>query len=145
MDVHANWKGKGNQILVTLIEPMRGTKSRVKELVPFRQKNATGFYWEVGDGTNITFVAAPLPTELKIGQFGVKGRAVFLIRRMNEINRGIVLSSSELTVDGKKQNVEAENFEFRFENGAIKIVPIRAPETFKWTKTPKGLIPSYRD
>ena len=145
VDVHANWQGKGDQILITLIEPMRGTKSRVKKLTSRAKGDVRGFNLELDDGTKITFLATPRPVELSTNPVDAKCRAALAVERPNGIVPGIVLSKDRAPVEPGRPDVDAENFEFRIEDEDMKTTPIRAPETFKWVKTPKGVVPRYHD
>ena len=128
---------------------MRGTKSRVKNLLSAAAiKGVFYFELDLDNGTHIRLVATSLPTlpvRFIVGQVKQVSRMMLLIERPKEPARGIALSCSEMSLGGKDQNIDAGNFEFRIEEGVVKTSPIRAPETFKWVKTPKGIVPAYHD
>ena len=149
VDVHANWKGKGNQTLVTLIEPMRGTKSRVKKLTSATKKTAPGFRLELEDGTKISLITLNVLHGSKAISEAIlaklRGSMKLIVERPKEVMRGIILSRDHTSGARMMQAGKTGYFEFRVERDGIKTTTIRVPETFKWIKTPKGIVPAYHD
>jgi len=144
VDVHAKWKGKGSQLLVTVIVPMKGPKSPVDTVEDLSAADGArcGFRMRMKDGLEVVYLAALDKRNLKASGLSATCEGLLVTRDTKEIARGICLGCEELTSDAGK--ISSENFEFELARGKLRIVsPIRKPTGFKWVNTERGPVPSY--
>jgi hypothetical protein len=145
VEMQASWKGLGDQLLVTLIEPRRtlgtGIIQKLTDCSANQQDGIAGFRAETSKGGTVTFLAAPTADRkdnvLEIGACRLNGEALLVFEQPGELTRGLVLGCQELTWMGKKQEVGETDFEFVVTNGTIQVAaPIRYPRAAEITAQP---------
>jgi hypothetical protein len=153
VDVHATWTGSGDQLLVTLIEPVApDSDGRITSCTPAAAGAATGFDAALDDGTRISYRTSLDPVRMEIGDLILNARTVLLVRSVEGEGRGLVLDlvpapgpfQHEPPAEGDGGG--ARSFEFTLTGNALALVaPVRIPTTFRWTDGPEGLRPIYSD
>jgi hypothetical protein len=122
VDMHANWKGSGDQVLVTLIIPSRRMENRVAKVESFGSGQDTsicGFSLALKDGTRITYQAALNSAVLHAGSLEARASALLL----TELPEG---SSSGIMLDARAAQADCE---FELAGGNFKEVKaISCPE-----------------
>ena len=128
VDVHAIWTGKGEQLLVTLIEARKDDKSRISKIEPLGVDGVQGFRATLADGQVITYQAALNEAPLKAGDISLRGSVLLTLGdAAGTTTRGIALDAREWTAAGRQP--EARNFEFGLRDGNLTDVQeIRYPE-----------------
>ena len=150
-DVHASWTGSGDQLLVTLIEPVPpGRTSRITSCTPADSEAVTGFDASLDDGCTVSYRTSPTPAALVAGELRIVARALLVVRSPEGGGRGIALDAAgdegmnrpRGASPPKQANVQS--FEFELTGKALSVVaPIRIPTTFRWKDGPDGLRPVY--
>ncbi len=155
VDVHVDWEGHGDQLIVTLIHPFQNNVAAEKlNMMPGTNADhpeAEGFHAKKA-GTDLYYQTAKNGKEvLHAGFITVKGEALLAVKSGDEW-RGIVLGAESWSVNGKEQPLASANFEFEFRNrdvagnkpGNILTQEFGVPETFQWVERNGGLVPAYR-
>ncbi|MEI7781153.1 MAG: hypothetical protein WCJ18_04405, partial [Planctomycetota bacterium] len=143
VNVHANWRGEGSQLLVTLVVPHRGRESglTIDAALAAESGTAAGFDATLTSGLRISFRAAT--TAAPLDALGVKAEAASLVvYRGPAGNRtGAVLEAT--TFNGRPASVK--DFEFEIPAGADdpQTVAITVPTGFHWQGSGAGLQPRY--
>ncbi len=145
-DVHVNWQGGGDELLVTLIEPRPGSESAIVQL---KSIGENGFTATLRDGTEVAFQTALTPQPLSAGSLKADATTLLTVRTSQDNKtRGIALYCTRF--QGNKS--AADSFEFVIEPVArwrlgrprTRITPITVPTGFTWIKTRDGMAPQYQ-
>jgi len=143
VDVHVNWQGKGDQLLVTTIEPMEETDSTVEKAVDTGNGLVKGFRLEMKDGRAIMYQASLDKTLLNAGTVSANAKTLLVTIDSQKVIHGIALDCSELFLNGREQTISDKNFEFSLIKDKFTVSPIIIPSSFKWIETKKGELPVY--
>ncbi len=127
VDMHAIWEGKGEQLLVTLIEARKDDKSRINKMEPLGGDGVQGFRATLADGHVLTYQAALNEAPLKAGEITLRGSVLLTLADAAGATRGIALDAHDWKAAGRR--VEVRNFEFGLRDGKLTDVEeIRYPE-----------------
>jgi hypothetical protein len=143
INVHANWRGQGSQLLVTLVVPHEGSERRVTidSALAEGQGTAAGFDATLTSGLRISFRAST--TTAPFEALGVKADAASLVvcRTPDGESTGVALDAT--TFNGRPASVK--DFEFEIPAGADdpQTVAITVPTGFHWEGSGAGLQPRY--
>ena len=153
VDIHANWTGSGDQLLVTLIEPVPpGHTGRITSCSPVHAKSVTGFDATLDDGSEISYRTSLSPAAMVVRELRIVARALLLVVSPEGGGRGMVLDAAKsagpsgLGLPSLRERANAQSFEFGCARGGVSVVaPIRIPTTFRWVDGPEGLRPAYSE
>lgn len=131
--IAVNWKGQGEQALLTVLTPQNksyspaGAADDLREVKPLALgSGAVGFTARYADGTPITFAASIKPRELALGTVRATARALLICG-----NDGLALDCTTIEWTGKapsKTQPVTADFRFSITNGALAIGrPIHRP------------------
>lgn len=137
VNVHANWRGEGRQLLITLLVPHRGLASPVKMITPVSDGAVQGFDAELADGMRLAYRAAPEPATLVLGGMRAEAASLLMVRDAKGNTSGVVLGAQK--VNGE---IPAHR-DYEFGPGLETIVPLTAPAGFGWKESAAGLVPDY--
>lgn len=127
VDVHATWTGKGEQILVTLIEARKDNQSRIAKVESIGKDGTQGFQATLDDKQVITYLAALDEAPLGADKIAMRGSALLTQTTPKGKTRGIALDCRDWKSGG--ENVQVRNFEFTRTKGQLTdIQEIRYPE-----------------
>jgi hypothetical protein len=127
VDVHATWTGKGEQILVTLIEARKDKQSRIAKVESIGKEGTQGFQATLDDKQVITYLAALDEAPLGADKIAMRGSALLTQTTPKDVTRGIALDCHDWKSGG--ENVQVRNFEFTQTKGQLTdIQEIRYPE-----------------
>ncbi len=145
VDIHANWRGRGPQQVVTVLRPTRGLDETPPRMEPLRAQGLNGFRLTEADGGTLSYWSAVTGRQtMGDDTLTVHAEALLIHDDGKGTQRGLVLDVTELRVDGQSIPVPYTSFSFRRTNGAWRVEhPVRAPEHFEWMETDAGLVPSY--
>ena len=135
--VQVNWRGQGEQVLVTLLSPHQGLAPKLTEFAARSADGVVGCDATLADGRRLGYRAAVGPSPL--AALGVSAKAVSLLvmREADGRQSGVVLGARSLA----GQPAEQPDAEFELPG---KIVPITTPTGFRWSGPPERLVPEYR-
>lgn len=146
-DVHVNWSGAGDQVLLTVIIPTQTMSSpvqSVRDLSMSTGKPVYGFEMAMKDGCIVAYQASTGEADLQACHLTCSGEALLVMGGPNKTTRGIALACDTMRVNGVPQHVEERDFEFEVVEGRAKIVsPVRIPTGFRWDESPNGIVPAY--
>ncbi len=126
VDVHASWVGKGEQLLVTLIEARKDETSRLAKLEPITDGSIQGFRATLTDGQLLIYQTALTDTPLSQAGITMTGRALLTLADGNGTTRGIALNAHGWTVG--TQEITLPNFAFTLQGTAKpEVTDIRYP------------------
>ncbi|MCY3018041.1 MAG: heparinase II/III family protein [Planctomycetota bacterium] len=139
--VHVNWRGKGGQLLVTLLRPHRGTDAQLRSVADKTVGDAAGFDAVLADGTSIFYRAAVAPSTLDAGGVRADAASLLVVCSAAGQSAGVVLDARMFA--GKVP--EQPNFEFEIAGGEqpANTTPITVPTGFRWEGPPDRLVPKY--
>ncbi len=138
-DVHADWAGSGDQILVTLIVPNQDGVSRVKSISDLSRPGAGGFSAVLSDGTKISFEASLGATKLKASGYFADAKGLLVVRPESGSAWAVRLGAVSPGFTGVLANAI-----FDLTNGHAKnIHRFAVPRGFLWSKSTRGTIPDY--
>ncbi|MEI6562661.1 MAG: hypothetical protein WCO68_11385, partial [Verrucomicrobiota bacterium] len=127
VDVHAIWEGKGEQLLVTLIEARKDERSRISKIEPLGGDALHGFRATLADGRVLTYQAALNEAPLKAESITLRGSVLLTLADAAGATRGIALDARDWSADGRR--VQVRNFEFALRAGnLVDVQEIRYPE-----------------
>lgn len=129
VDVHVEWAGTANQVLITVIAPYRGMASPFKNAVEsFASNGLAGCRLEMRDGQRLSILASAMPQRLSEGSMTVaSGNLLVSLEEQGQPMRGVILA-------------DADSHEF---DGGAK-TPINAPKGFRWVSGSAGFLrPEY--
>lgn len=141
VNVHANWRGQGSQLLVTLVVPHEGSERRVTidSALAEGQGTAAGFDATLTSGLRISFRAST--TTAPFEALGVKADAASIVvcRTPDGECTGVALDAT--TFNSRPASVK--DFEFEIPSGADgpQTVAITVPTGFHWEESGAGLQP----
>lgn len=148
VDVHAGWRGKGKQLLITLLMPQKDSSSPLKSYTSFSEGSIHGFDALNKDGDEVYYRASSDAVELEASGIKAKAKSLLLVVAQNGSRCGMALGASLFM--GRK--AEHENFEFSqepkgwmqfFSKAKTEVEPMHSPKGFEWQEGKKGLRPSY--
>jgi len=140
VDIHAEWEGRGNQILLSVIEPMRRSTSSIKSI----ERTEGGFTLTTNDGAKLTCLAGVKPARMQAGALAATAQMLLVLQPPKGDPRGIVMDCTKMAVEGNAVDVDWRSFEFKMSGAKLKpVAPIGGPRGFRWIKTPEGVKPSY--
>jgi hypothetical protein len=129
VDVHVNWSGKGNQILVTAISPYRGKVSPVLRAADLSRNGIGGCRLDMTDGSSVSVLASVSSQDLVLGsgEYPTAEMYVSLQKRGGPKSGLVIAENGSHAFSGKR----------RF--------PIGDPQGFRWENTGSGiLMPNYQ-
>ncbi|KPK56385.1 MAG: hypothetical protein AMS22_01390 [Thiotrichales bacterium SG8_50] len=129
VDVHVNWTGSGNQVLVTAISPYRGQVSSLLSSTDLSKKGIGGCRLDMVDGSSVSVLASASARNLVPGPGKYSPAEMYVsLEKRGEQRRGLVI---------------AENGSHEF-SGNDRL-PIGEPQGFRWKLTGANLLmPDYR-
>lgn len=142
VDIHAEWEGRGDQLLLSVIEPIRRTTSSITTV----ERAQNGFTLTTDDGTKLTCLAATGAVPMQAAGLEAAARMLLALQPATGDGRGVIMdcSTTHITVAGHVVEAPYPSFEFtRSPAGLASVLPISAPEGFRWITTPQGVEPSY--
>jgi hypothetical protein len=144
LDIHANWKGTGQQQLVTLLHPTRAGQSELLQINSDITNDITKISIQLDNDKNIFYLSSKTKEDiLEIENIKIKGEAL-LLSIENDSIKGIALGAKDISYKGSVQKINSANFMFEIDNGKVKVIEeIKIPATFKWEETKEGIIPTY--
>ena len=141
VNVHANWRGKGEQVVITLVCPHQGPAPKINGVVDRSGDGAHGFDVSLADGRSVSYRAAV--DHALLNAAGVQADAVSLLVVSDTAGwkAGVVMGARSF--GGRL----AEKPDFEFERAGAeqlpKVTPINVPTGFRWTGSADQLIPAY--
>lgn len=142
-DIHVNWQGDGDQLLITLIEPRPALESAI---VALKSIGENGFTATLRNGTEIAFQTVLTPQPLSAGPLKANAAALLTVRTLQgNTTRGIALDCTRFW----DKQPAADSFEFEIEPGSsrrigrphLRSTPITVPTGFHWIDGRDGLKP----
>jgi hypothetical protein len=131
VELHAVWKGRGRQKLVTVLAPSPDASDPVAAFEKIGRAGAAGFKLITKDGTQIQYTSALIGAEqLTLDAGTVQGEALLVVRQKDE-SRGLFLGpmgGSEFVLVGGE---------------ARAVAPIKKPNGFQWLEDGGRLRPDY--
>jgi hypothetical protein len=143
VDVHAVWRGTGDQLLMTLIMPAKHAKSNVRAIRPLGKGEVYGFELSLDDGATAVSLAAIQPRLLAANNIQAVARLLIVTEDSAGQVRGILRDCRALRIAGREQNADARHFEFELTEGGLHRVPITVPTGFRWVESDDGFAPRY--
>jgi len=108
VDIHANWNGSGEQLLVTLIVPAKDTADRIKSVSATARNNersVCGFTAELTDGTRIAYQAALNTALLQTETLQAEASALLTVKPTHGAVGGIVLDGKAVRCENAEQPI----------------------------------------
>jgi hypothetical protein len=128
MRIGGQWRGDGNQQVVTVIVPRAPGSGPEGDLRDQKRitggKTGIGFEATAPDGALVRYLASPTPGDaLTLGDIAIKGQSLLVSG-----NTGVALDCDAMTIAGKPVSPGTRDFEFAVANGALSsITPIYRP------------------
>ena len=132
VDVHTDWEGTGDHVLVTLIRPMRGTQSTIRNKRDLSDGTLTGLEVTLDDGTVVTYVAAAATADLVAGGLDIDATAMLTVRSPDGEVRGLTLGDAGYDYEFRRRPIVADHVWW-----------ITVPTGFRWVETTNGPVPDY--
>lgn len=144
VDVHANWSGEGDQLLVTLLEPMKASTPTIAAVKDLSNDNICGGIFTLADQRYGACQAALKPSEMSAGQISAKATLLVCVPAMDGVVHGLILGCEKLAVNGVTQSIARPDFEFTVDKGVFKMVSaVTLPAGFRWVDSANGAVPDY--
>lgn len=143
-DVHVNWSKAANDApLLTLIGMSKDTKDPITDIKDLsdKAKSVSGFTAKAGD-SEIVCQASFDAKDFSYNNIKAKA-SWFLVSNKNNVYSGIAIGCKTMTIGDQSIAIKDENFEFSFADGKLKMLPIKAPTGFAWTKKDEEPMPIY--
>lgn len=140
VSVHANWRGEGEQILVTLLCPRRKGVELVTKIQDRSSKGVAGFDAELNDQRRISYRCAVDVTSLKADGMETDAASLLVLADATGRKSGVVLDARSFS----DKPPQVSNFEFDMSRSAEPaFTPIHVPLGFRWAGTPETPEPEY--
>ena len=139
VDVHASWKGKGRQVVLTALCPSRDAQSPVVSAERMAEAGRVGLRLKLQDGSQASCWAALGSESVVMNEIRSPASLLVLIKKPGSPNEtGIVLGSYPAAAD------DTMSRELTIAGGIVKTsAPIGVPQGFAWEETPQGPRPLY--
>jgi hypothetical protein len=145
VDIHVNWTGSGDQLLVTLIEPRRNIGSAIKSS---QAVGDAGFSATMKGGTTVLFQISDSPKNLKSNDVNAKASMLLSVitternqkGKMMKLQHGIALDCEEW--NGKLATLKDFEYEISADS-STDFTPITVPSKFEWTVNNSSITPTY--
>jgi hypothetical protein len=143
VDIHTEWRGTGDQKLVTLLVPARGDEN------PFADRpqrahagGVTRLECTLKNGLQIAFADADSASELELAGVSATARTLLVQIAPGEPVRGIALGAKRIAGEAPP----ASDFSFEYTPGleSIRFTPIDSPRSFRWEGSGAELRPAYQ-
>jgi len=128
--VDTSFKGKDEQILVTVFYPRETQSDDIVNIKSIGEKGKTaGFKATLGDGSAAGYLAAANRNEqLSIDNVSLQGESLILAKEITGNVWGVAFGSKGLTIDGELVQTDCTDFEFRIsKDKGVEIIPINTP------------------
>lgn len=115
VDVHATWTGRGEQLLVTAIDPCHKVNDEpMRSIKSFHSAdpNIRGFDAVLTDGSTVAYRAALNTADLTAGTVHARGSVLLVTRSPDGTVHGVLLDATSLTIASKPLPLPGDNFEF---------------------------------
>jgi hypothetical protein len=142
VNVHASWRSRGPQLVVTLIVPHRGAASGITiDATPVDAASGiAGIDATRADGTRIAFRAATRQAALAAGGRRADATSLLVVRAADGGTTGVALDAA--TLDDRP--IATGDFEFATSvGGETALVPVTIPTGFEWRGEGDALVPAY--
>jgi hypothetical protein len=147
VDTHVNWRGRGPQLLITLLEPTPNADARIKSVEAFAEGDIHGFDAGLMDGSRISYRAANEALPLEADGVRATAKSLLVLRDREGSQYGMVLGAERFG----DQQAQHPDFEFQqivnrregTSESMNQITAIFAPTGFRWEETATGLKPVY--
>ena len=141
VNVHCNWRSAGDRVLISLLEPHLGTKSRIARVAAARDGGGVGFDATLADGRQIGYRAAASAESLTTQGLEAEASSLLACREQDGRVTGIAL-------DVRRFGSEpAGTTDFEYERaatgGAVQVTPMSRPTGFRWEGEGSEVRPSY--
>ena len=135
VDIHANWNGSGEQLLVTLIVPSKDAADRIKTVAATEKGKdgfVCGFKMALTDGTRVAYQAALNTALLQSGTVEAEASALLTVEPAHGLAGGIVLDGKAVRCGKAEQKIALPDYEFTAIDGRLQgVQAIRYPEGSK--------------
>ena len=139
--LHANWRGQGDRVLVTLITPRPGVPERVAGVTDKSGGAVSGFDATLPDGRPVAYRAAVDHALLDASGLKADAGSLLVVRNKDGRLTGMVLDAR--TFAGKP--APQANFEFEMSGPGqpAQTTAVTVPTGFRWTGPANRLVPEY--
>jgi len=128
--IWTTWKGKGNQVLITLAFPRETRDVELRQITPVNDHDGVyGFDAVLPGGGKVAYrVAANKDGTIRLGNVSIRGESVLLADMDDGRQGGIALGCKDLVVDGAARSLETGNVELTLAAGGdCRTVVIHRP------------------
>ena len=140
VNAHVNWRGQGEQVLVTMMVPRPGAAERVQNVTDKYGAGISGFDALLPDGRPVAYRATADHAVLEANGLKADANSLLVVRHADGRLSGVVLGARTLNDQAAAQ----PDFEFDLPTGqTAQITPLRAPTGFRWVGTGKNLVQEY--
>lgn len=145
VDIDADWRGAGDQLLVTAIVPTSDNRSRVTARQRLGEARSNGLQLTLADGSQVVFRAAADAAALEAGSLTARAEALLVTVSPDGDTRGVALGCESLNHAGVPAAIETPAFEFVVRDGAVEPgASVAVPDGFHWRQLADGrLAPVY--
>ncbi len=144
VDVHTEWRGSGDQLLVTVIAPFPSAENCLRRARNLSGDGVTGCALDLADGTGVTYLASLSPRRLETGKLLADATALLVVTGETGGLRGIVLDCGRMTAAGQSCSLPGPHCEIEWNGAGLSVVaPIRVPAGFRWAGSGSGAVPVY--
>ncbi len=139
--VHANWRGQGEQLLVTLMVPRPGAPERVSGVKDASGAGVSGFDAVLPDGRPVAYRAVPDHALMEALGLKTDASSLLAVRHSDGRLTGVVMGARSFNGQAATQ----PDFEFDLVGSGqpAQITPINSPKGVRWVGTGKQLVPEY--
>lgn len=139
--VHANWRGQGDWVLVTLVSPRRGAPERISGVTDKCGEGVSGFDAILPDGRPVAYRAAVDHAPLDAGGLKADAGSLLMVRNADGRLTGVALGAR--TFGGKPAGQPDFEFEIPGPGQPPKTTAITVPTGFQWGGQGKRMVPGY--
>ena len=142
VNVHVNWRGEGDQILVTLLCPRRNMEEVVTAVVDRAANGVKGFDATLAGNRRIFYRCSVDAAPLKAEGMETDAASLLVLAEATGRKSGVVLNARSFA--GKQPPVA--DFEFDIAGSASSspaVTPIHVPSGFRWAGTAEQPAPEY--
>lgn len=143
VDVHATWKGRGRQVVVTALVPSANDTSPVMKCERIVSSDRVGLTVELTGGVRVTCVAAQAAAPIAVAPLSAPAHALVMVEKPGVPARGLSLGPDP---EHRKANDPSADWDFEFilDHGTLRsVAPIKSPSGFHWQQGANGPRPAY--